>query len=148
MRPLYAHNSSTPPLCGAPIHRLTLIKLNGAAKAIRWTLNNYSSYGSVSQMQTNFCWRSLYQRKADARLCMLLYIRLYMPLFPLNLPPCFQQPSRITRHSHPRAVRQIHTSVNFYTYSFPPGRCAMEQVISRCCYAAYTVSIQCDSQVS
>ena len=69
------------------------------------TLNNYSynnSYDSVSQMQTNLGWRSLDQRRADARLCMLYTI--VHGLVAIQLPPCFQQPSRMTHHSHPLAL--------------------------------------------
>ena len=112
-------------------------------RAIRCTLNNYSSYDSVS----NLGWRSLDQRRTVARLCMLYTI--VRGLVAIQLPPYFQQPSRMTRHSHLLALRQIHTSVNFYKYSFSPVCCyAMEQVASRCCYAAYIDSIQCGRQVS
>ena len=43
------------------------------------------------------------------------YIRLC-----IQPPPYFQQPSIMTRHSHPLALRQIYTSVYFYKYCFPP----------------------------
>ena len=85
-------------------------------REIRWTLNNYSSYDSVSQMQTNHGWKSLDQRRTDARLCMLYTV--VHGLVANRLPPSFQQPSRMTRHSHSLALSQIHTSVNFYKYSF------------------------------
>ena len=42
-------------------------------------------------------------------------------LVAIPLPPYFEQPSRMTRHSHPLALRQIHTSVNYYKYSFFPA---------------------------
>ena len=38
----------------------------------------------------------------------------------IPLPSYFEQPSRMTKHSHPLALRQIHTSVNYYKYSFFP----------------------------
>ena len=66
-------------------------------RAIRWTLNNFSPYDSVSQMQLRLGWRSLDQRRADARLCMLYKIIHGR----VALPPYFQQPARMTRHSHP-----------------------------------------------
>lgn len=37
-------------------------------RAIRWTRNEYSSYKSVTEMQQELGWRSLDQRRADARL--------------------------------------------------------------------------------
>ena len=43
-------------------HKIEMVQ----RRAIRWTINNYSSYDSVSQMQTNLGWRSLDQRRADA----------------------------------------------------------------------------------
>ena len=72
-------------------------------RAIHWTLNNYSSYDSVSQMQTDLGWRSLDQRRADARLCMLYTIK--HGLVAIQFPPYYQQPSRMTRHSHSLALR-------------------------------------------
>ena len=46
-------------------HKIEMVQ----RRAIRWTLNNYSSYDDASRMQTNLGWRSLEQRRADARLC-------------------------------------------------------------------------------
>ena len=116
MRPLCAHNSSTPPLCGAPIHTHTLNKIEMVQRrAILWTLNNNSSYDSARQRQTNLGWRS---KRADAILCMLYTI--VHGLVAIQLPPYFQQPSLMTGHSHPLALHQIHTSVKFYKYSFSP----------------------------
>ena len=87
-------------------------------RAICWTLNSFSPYDSVSQIQSRLGWRSLDQSRADARLCMLY--KIIHSLVVLSLPPYFQQPERMTRHSHPPALRQIHTLVNFYKNSFYP----------------------------
>ena len=38
-------------------------------RADRWTCNNFDRYASVSEMVNNLGWRSLEQRRADARLC-------------------------------------------------------------------------------
>jgi hypothetical protein len=43
-------------------------------RAARWTLNNYSRYSSVTSMFNQLGWRSLEQRRADARLCLLFKI--------------------------------------------------------------------------
>ena len=91
-------------------------------RVIRWTLSNYSPYESVTDMQLSLGWRSLEQRRADARLCMLY--KIVHGIIAIPLPPYFQQPTRMTRHSTPpprtHTLRQIHTSANFYKYSFFP----------------------------
>ena len=88
-------------------------------RAIRWTQNSYSSYASVTQMQNQLGLRTLEQRRADARVIMLF--KIIHGLVAIPLPQYFEQPSRMTRHSHPLALRQIHTSVNYYKYSFFPA---------------------------
>ena len=45
-------------------------------RAARWVTNNYSSYSSVTQMINSLGWRSLEQRRADARLIMFYKINL------------------------------------------------------------------------
>ena len=85
-------------------------------RAIRWTLNDYSPYSSVTVMQHKLDWRSLEQRQSDARLIMLYKIINGHVAIPL--PSYLKQPTRMTRHSHPIALHQIHTSFNFYMYSF------------------------------
>ena len=87
-------------------------------RSIRWTMNNYSTYDSVTDMKTQLCWRSLEQRRADARL-MMLY-KIIHSLVAIPLPPYLRQPLRMTRHSHPLALTQIHTSCNYYKYVFFP----------------------------
>ena len=88
------------------------------SRSIRWTMNNYSTYDSVTDMKTQLCWRSLEQRRADARL-MMLY-KIIHGLVAIPLPPYFRQPLRMTRHSHPLVLTQIHTSCNYYKYSLFP----------------------------
>ena len=83
-------------------------------RAIRWTMNNYSPHASVTDMQTQLCWRSLEQRKADARLIVLY--KIINGFVAIPLPSYFHQPTRLTRHRHP----QIHIFFNFYKYSFFP----------------------------
>ena len=81
-------------------------------RAIRWTMNNYSSHSSVSQMQQQLGWQSLDQRRADARLCMLYKIT--HGLIAIEIPPYFEQPKAATRQSlrHLLVYRQIHMSTN------------------------------------
>ena len=89
-------------------------------RAARWTLNRYSTYDSVTEMQSQLGWRALDLRRADARLCMLY--KIMNGLVAVPLPTYFQRTTSKTRHglSHPFAIRQIHTSFNFYKYSFFP----------------------------
>ena len=96
------------------IHKMEMVQ----RRAIRWTLSNYSPYESVTDMQLNLGWRSLDQRRADARLYMLY--KIIHGIIAIPLAPYFQQPTRMTRHSHPLLLRQIQTSANFYKYSLIP----------------------------
>ena len=101
-----------------PYTQSNIYKVEMVQRAIRWTLNNFSPYDSVSQMQSILGWRSLDQRRAEALLCMLY--KIIHGLVAVSLTTIFQQPEIMTRHSHPLALRQIHTLINFYKYSFYP----------------------------
>ena len=87
-------------------------------RAIKWTLNNFLYYASVTDMHNQLCWRTLEQRRADARLIMLYKIINGIAAIPL--PSYFQEPQRMTRHSHPLSLTQIHSSADYYKYSFFP----------------------------
>lgn len=76
------------------------------------------AHASVTEMQGYLGWGSLEQRRSDARMIMMYEI--IHGLVAIPLPPYFQQPMRVTRRSHPLALIQIHTSFNFYKYSFFP----------------------------
>ena len=62
--------------------------------------------------------RTLEQRRADAR--EIMPNKIVHGLVAIPLPQYFEQPSRMTRHSHPLAPLQIHTSVYYYKYSSFP----------------------------
>ena len=66
-------------------------------RAIRWTINDYSPYSSVTQTQQELSWWSLDQRRADVRLCMLYKITHGMVA--IQMPSYFKQPQTATRHS-------------------------------------------------
>ena len=85
-------------------------------RAISWTQNSYSAYASVTQMQNQLGLRTLEQRRTDARVIMLF--KIIYGLVAIFLPQYFEKPSRMTRHSHPLALHQIHTSVNYCKYLF------------------------------
>ena len=87
-------------------------------RAARWTLHNYSTYASVTEMIQSLSWRSHEQRRSDYRLC--LFCKIIHGLVAIDLPPYVVHPLRILRNSHPFAFRQIRTTVNYYKYSFYP----------------------------
>ena len=115
-------------------------------RSILWILNSYSTYDSVTAMQLQLFLRSLEQRSADASIIMLYKIVHGLEAIPL---PVYIEPlTRMTRHSHPLALRQIHTYANYYKYSFfsSISTCSLlEWVTSPHCHAAYTGPVQCGS---
>ena len=89
-------------------------------QAARWTLSRYSTYDSVTSMLGDLGWRSLEDRRTDARLW--LFYKIVHGLVAVPMPPYVVHPRVFTRHSksHPLAFVQIHTSANYYKYSFSP----------------------------
>lgn len=87
-------------------------------RAARWVTGNYSHYDSVTEMLKNLGWRSLEQRRYDARL--LMFCKIVNGHVAIQLPGYFEHPSRYTRHMHSLSFRQIHTSANYYQFSFYP----------------------------
>ena len=87
-------------------------------KAARWVTNDYSSFSSVTDMLSNFGWRSLENRRTDTHLAMF-YKSVYC-LVGIPLPSYFQHPEVYTRHMHSLSYRQIHISLCYYKYSFFP----------------------------
>ena len=68
------------------------------------------------QQQLNL--RTLEQRRVDAKVIMMF--KIIHGLVAIPVPPYFEQPMRSTRHSHPLALRQIHTTANYYKFAFSP----------------------------
>ena len=87
-------------------------------RAARWVTHDYSSYSSVTQMITTLGWRSLEQRRADARL--LMFYKIVHGLVEIPLPTYIQRQIRMTRTTHSYHFIQIQTSSNYYKYSFFP----------------------------
>ena len=63
--------------------------------------------------------RTLEQRRVDAKVIMMF--KIIHGLVAIPVPPYFKQPMRSTRHSHPLALRQIHTTANYYKFAFFPS---------------------------
>ena len=61
-------------------------------------------------------WRTLDQRRADARLC--LFFKVIHGLVAVPLPDYVQYSNRISRYCHSMTFRQVYTSRDYYKY-FP-----------------------------
>ena len=75
-------------------------------RSIRW----------LTAMQSDLGFRSLEERRVDASVIMLY--KIIHDIVAISLQGYFKQLSRQTRHIHPLAFRQIHTTANYYKYSF------------------------------
>ena len=70
-------------------------------RAVLWVNSNYSTYASVSSMLDSLGWRSLEDRRADARLILFSKIVYNLVAVPLPQYTCINHPVRMTRHMHP-----------------------------------------------
>ena len=87
-------------------------------RAARWTTSNYDYRSSVTSMLDQLSWRTLEQRRADARLC--LFYKMIHGIVAVPLPDYVQPTYRVSRYCHSMTFRQIHTNRNYYKYSFFP----------------------------
>ena len=87
-------------------------------RAARWVHNDYSYQSSVTEMLNKLNWRSLEDRRSDARLC--LFFKIIYGLVAIDMPTYIRHPSRISRHQHPLAFCQIQSRFDYYKYSFFP----------------------------
>ena len=96
------------------IHEVEMVQ----RRATRWILSSYSRYQSVTELQQQLNLRTLEQRRVDSKVIMMF--KIIHGLVAIPVPPYFEQPMRLTRHSHPLALRQIHTTANYYKFAFFP----------------------------
>ena len=87
-------------------------------RAARWTSCNFDTRASVSDMLETLGWRSLQQRRADARLC--LFFKIVNNMVAVSLPDYIQPNPRTSRRGHSRSFCQLHTGKDYYKYSFFP----------------------------
>ena len=87
-------------------------------RAAHWTVNNFDQQASVTKIIQKLGWRTLEQRRADARLC--LFYKIIHGLVAVPLPDYIQYSNRISRYFHSMTFRQVHTSRDFYKFSFFP----------------------------
>ena len=86
-------------------------------RAARLTTSNYDYRSSVTSMIENLGWRTLEQRKSDARLCLFYWIVYGFVAVPI---PDYIQPKTWTsKNCHSMTFRQIHTTeTSINTHSF------------------------------
>lgn len=87
-------------------------------RAARWTVGNFDNRASVTEMLNKLGWRTLEQRRADARLC--LFYKIVYGLVAVPLPSYVQYNHRISRYCHSMTFRQVSASKDCYKYSFFP----------------------------
>ena len=86
--------------------------------AARWVSHDYCSYSSVTQMINTLGWRSLEQRRADARL--IMFYKIVHGLVEIPLPSYIHRQARMTRTTHPYHFIQIQTAANYQNFHFCP----------------------------
>ena len=108
------------PLFGILTQRKKTLQLEKIQRrAARWTTSNYDYRSSVTSMLDQLSWRTLEQRRADARLC--LFYKMIHGIVAVPLPDYVQPTHRVSRYCHSMTFRQIHTNRNYYyKYSFFP----------------------------
>ena len=87
-------------------------------RAVRWTKHSYSNYNSVTQMQNDLGWQTLQDRRDIGRITM--FYKIVYGLVAIPLPSYLGQPMRMSRHLHPLSYRQVHTTSNYFKFSFFP----------------------------
>ena len=67
-------------------------------RAACWTFGNFDNRASVTEMLNKLGWRTLEQRRADARLC--LFYKIFYGLVAVPLPNYVQYNNKISRYCH------------------------------------------------
>lgn len=86
-------------------------------RAARWVYSDFRRTSSVTGMLNALSWRTLEQRRADARLVLMYKIVHEQVAIPSAQ---LVRPSRISRSSHTYTFRQLQATKNIYKYSFFP----------------------------
>ena len=73
-------------------------------RAARWTASNYDWQASATQIVQDLGWRTLEQKRADARLC--LFYKVIHGLVAVPLPDYIQYGNRISRYCRSMTLRQ------------------------------------------
>ena len=83
---------------GALTQKKIKTKLKWLRRAARWVSNDYPTYSSVTEIMSNLGWRSLDNRRYDARL--LMFYKIVYGLVAIPVPSYFERPEVYTRHTH------------------------------------------------
>ena len=87
-------------------------------RAARWTLKRYHNTSSVTDMLENLGWRTLEQRRVDARLALLF--KICNGLIPVDARNYLRHPPPRSRHSHSYSLIPLSTSTSSHHLSFYP----------------------------
>ena len=83
-----------------------------------WTLSDYTRTNSVTSLQSQLNWHTLEGRRSVAGLC--LFYKFVNGLVAVLFPDYMKPKHRISGYCLSMTFRQIHTSKNYYKYSFFP----------------------------
>ena len=83
-----------------------------------WTLSEYTRTNNVTSLQSQLNWKTLERRRSVAGLC--LFYKFVKGLVAVLLPDYMKPTHRISGYCHSMTFRQIHTSKDYYKYSFFP----------------------------
>ena len=93
-------------------------------RAVHWVNSDYSKYASVSRMLDSLGWRSLEDRRADARL--ILFYKIVYNLVVVLLPQYINHPVRMTKHMHPLFRPDTSYSQLLQIFVLSVGHCSVE----------------------
>ena len=114
-RPLVEYASTIrDPYTQVNIHKLEMVQ----RRAARYVTNRHRNMSSVSNMLQILNWRSLEDRRKDARMCMMYKIDREMVA--ISKESRLIPPKRKSRHSHSRAFQVINCRIDKRKMSFFP----------------------------
>ena len=85
--------------------------------------HNQQIHDSVTSMQQELGWQTIQDRRNDPKL--IIFFKIIQGLVAVPLPSYIERPTRFTRHMHLLSYRQIHTTANYYKFSFFPSAIVM-----------------------
>ena len=101
-------------------------------RAARWTLKRYHNTSSVLNMLQDLGWRSLEQRRADARL--FLFYKIHRGHVPINGSKYLRPMTRRSRHSHNNSFIPLSTSTSSHRLSFYPRTITQWNSLPQCIF--------------
>ena len=115
MRPLVEYASTVwDPYTQALIQKIEMVQ----RRAVRYVKNRHRNTSSVSDMLCTMIWRSLQDRRRDARLCM--FYKIDRNLVAIKKDKRLIPPQRRTRHSNARAYQTLSCRTDPRKNSFFP----------------------------